>query len=202
MNASRFALVDLALGVVLLGLLPAGRAPTPGEREIPAPAAASPSSQRGSSANRLVRDVRVIERWRATKERLLGEVGDVPDPVPAPARAEWLIATEVPVAGPQQAGSRREGQRTGARTSACDETEERTGRLRQAERRLLRLLASQEDRSDDRAEPGQDGSESSLLDELARLISWKKRPDDRPDIATRGRGASAAVPGASPRMRY
>jgi len=206
MHASRFALVDLALGVVLLGLLPAGRAPTSGERETPRPAAWPAfrrASSRGPSASGGDRDVRAIQRWQATKQRLLGEAEGVTEPVPARAGAAWLATTEAPAAsGPGEAGRRREEPRTEARSSACDAKHESAGRLRQAELRLSRLLASEKDRAGDRAEPGQEGSEASLLDELARLISWKQRPDKRADVATRGRRASAASPSSAPRVRY
>ncbi len=153
MNASRFALVDLALGVVLLGLLPGSGVPTPVEHETAAieslasPGAAAVSCQREAA-------------------RLQGNA------------------------------------RTEARASTRDETDETTGQLRQAELRLLRMLAAEDDQSDERAEPGQDTSEPSLLDELARLISWEKPADNRPDVATRGRRASASIPGSVPRVRH
>jgi len=203
MNASRFALVDLALGVVLLGLLPGSGFPAPGERETGATATASPSPEGDSSGERLDRDVLAIERWKAIKERLLGETGGAPDHVTAHAGAESLAVTEAaPAPGQREAASRRRDGRTEARSSACDETDETTGRLRQAELRLLRLLASEGDRPDERAEPGQDTSGPSLLDELARLISWEKPAGNRPDVSARGRPASASIPGSVPRVRY
>jgi len=203
LNASRFALVDLALGVVLLGLLPSGRTSTPGQRGPASTPAVSASSRGDLSGKRLDQDVVAIERWKATKERLLGEASGVPGHVTADAGAESLAATEAAVAPCQREAASRQGDgRTEAHSSTCDEMDETTGQLRQAELRLLRLLASEGDRSDERAEPGQDTSQPSLLDELARLISWEKPGDNRPDVSTRGRPAPASIPGSIPQVRY
>ena len=202
MNASRFALVDLALGVVLLGLLPSGDVLTPGQREPGSTPAVSASSKGDLPAKRLEPHILAIERWKATRQRLLEGAGGAPDHVAAHAGDESLAATDAAAASRQrEAASQRGDGRTEAQSSSCDEMDETTGQLRQAELRLLRLLASEGDRSDERAEPGQDTSQPSLLDELARLISWEKPADNRPDVSARGRPAPASIPGSIPRVR-
>ena len=202
MNASRFALVDLALGVVLLGLLPSGHTSTPGQRGPGSTPAVSASSKGDLPAKRLEPHLLAIEEWKATKERLLGEASGVPEHVTAHAGAQSLAATDAAAASCQREAASQQGEgRTEAQSSTCDELDETTGQLRQAELRLLRLLASEGDRSDERAERGQDTSQPSLLDELARLISWQKPADDRPDVSTRGRPAPASIPGSIRRVR-
>ncbi len=141
MNASHYALVALALGVLLLGRLPTGPPPRSAARE--------PAERPAASA--------------------LAEAERLPAGPPEARRADTRSGAEVADTRPAQASAAESGPRVREDTVEPSPSE---SRLWEAELGLMRALGAQGAR---RAPP----SSASCLDELARLITWKGRVEER-----------------------